>query len=91
MVVRRVLAGKIKSEHIKKLKEKCYKCYFPLYILVLLDEDSLQDCLELPADRAIDEEVDGGIDGEKEMVGAGEAEVPGGADEQVAAPGRGSF
>ena len=33
---------------------------------------------ELGPDGAVDEEVDGGVDGEGEMVGAGQAQVPGG-------------
>ena len=78
-------------ENKKKIKRLWSKHYSPLYILVFSNENSLQDCLELSADRAIYEEVYGGIDGEEEMVGAGEAEVPGGADEQVAAPGRASL
>ena len=42
---------------------------------------------ELSPDGAVDEEVDGGVDGECEMVGAGQAEVPGGPHQPLAAPG----
>ena len=42
---------------------------------------------ELGPDGAVDEEVDGGVDGEGEMVGAGQAQVPGGPHQPLAAPG----
>ena len=42
---------------------------------------------ELGPDGAVDEEVDGGVDGEGEVVGAGQAEVPGGPHQPLAAPG----
>ena len=42
---------------------------------------------ELGPDGAVDEEVDGGVDGECEMVGAGQAEVPCGPHQPLAAPG----
>ena len=60
--------------------------FFPCDIFVFPIKNCPHDCLELSADRAVDEEVDGGVDGEKEVVGAGQAEVPGGSDQKVTAP-----
>ena len=49
-------------------------------IFIFPQENSPQDSLKLLAHGAVDEEVDGGVDAEKEVVGAGQAQVPGGSD-----------
>ena len=43
---------------------------------IFLEEKSPQDSFEPLANGAVDEEVDGGVDSEEEVVGAGEAKVP---------------
>ena len=64
-----------------------YLCCLPDKITIFLQKNSLQDCFELLANGAVDEEVDGGIDGKKEVISAGQAEVPGGSDQHVVTPG----
>ena len=55
--------------------------YVPIGLFVFPGENSPQDHLKLLANGAVNEEVNWGVDGEKKMVGAGKAEVPGGSDE----------
>ena len=45
-----------------------------------------EDLLELPAEGGGDEEVGGGVDHQRELVEAGQAEEPGGGVEVGAAP-----
>ena len=72
-----VQTWKINSKLRNKTK---YLPNLPGDIFIFPQENSPQDSLELLANGAVDEEVDGGVDGEKEVVGAGQAQVPGGSD-----------
>ena len=63
-----------------KKNPKMFHLRLPGDLFIFPGENSPHDSLELLANRAVDEEVDGGVDAEKEVVGAGQAQVPGGAD-----------
>ena len=50
-----------------------------LRLCTMLKKNSSSDCLEPIPNGAVDEEVDGCVDGEKEVVGACQTEIPGGS------------
>ena len=75
--VRGILAGQFEpwNNIIKDLDKKYLDRPSDIFV-IFLEEKSSQDSFEPLANGAVDEEVDGGVDSEEEVVGAGEAQVP---------------
>ena len=86
--MRGILTGQLKpwKNIIEDIDERYFLKPSDIFVIIL-QEKPPQDSFEPLANGAVNEEVDGGVDGEEEVVGAGQAQVPKRPYQGMLAPG----